>query len=192
MEYLKGRRHGVKSKKDQYKHLITQEGLDQIQKQVIGEPLSKDYTDLFMGPLYRTPQSELAEIAAIGCKARVHFPIEEVGTDEAFDEMVTPEFKDLVKNGATNLEALQKTLDPEIFKKKCADFSGGVEKMFSLIQKNGVGLVLGHDPIISMWAINYGYTEARSLKELEYIIFAQNSQGQIRVVDIDSLPAKYK
>jgi len=139
------------------------------------------YTELFYGPLYRTLQTILAAVASLGCKARVHEPIDEIGTDELFGKMVTQEFKEAVKSGLSNLEAIDKVHDAHQLRKWEKTAGIGVEKMFDLMLEGGHGLCYGHDPVIPLAARAFGLHSVRSLNELEYIDFQQDHSGEITV-----------
>ena len=154
--------------------IIGQGGLDLAQEKAP----ERNYTDLFYGPLYRTVQTILAAVASFGCKARVHEPIKEVGTDELFTKMVTPRFKEAVKSGLSNLEAINKVHNAHQLRKWEEMAAQGVQRMFDLISEDGHGLCYGHDPVIPLAARAFGL-HSRSLNELEYIDFKQDNSGKI-------------
>jgi len=178
MKRLRYVRHG-----DKEGQLIGQEGLDSTQKKTP----KGNYTDLFYGPLYRTLQTILAAVCSFGCKARVHYPIEQVGTTDLFTGMITPGFKETVKRGSSNLEAIDKVHKSSQVKKWEKMAAQGVERMFDLIPEDGHGLCYGHDPVIPLAARAFGTEDVQSLDELEYIDFIQTDAGRIHVT---KLPTK--
>lgn len=141
-----------------------------------------EYSDVFHGPLYRTAQTALAVVCALGTKAIVHAPVAEIGSEELFIAMVNDNFKTAVKTGKSNIDALYAAGHP---KEQLAswkdDAALGVEKMFDQVPDGGFGIAFGHDPIIPLAARKYG-TDAPSLKEMEYIDFVLD-YGVITVVD---------
>ncbi len=173
MKRLRYVRHG-----DKEGQLIGQEGLDLTQKKTP----KGNYTDLFYGPLYRTLQTILAAVCSFGCKARVHYPIEQIGTTDLFTGMATPGFKETVNSGSSNLEALDKVHKPSQVKKWEEMAAQGVKRMFDLIQEDGHGLCYGHDPVIPLAARAFGAKDAQSLDPLEYLDFQQDDSGEITVI----------
>jgi len=172
MKRLRYVRHAPKEGK-----IIGQAGLDLTQEKVP----KGNYTDIFYGLVYRTVQTVLAAVASLDCKARVHEPIKEVGTDELLAEMSTPESKRAEKSGLSILEALDKVHNAHQLRKWEKIAAQGVQKMFDLIQKDGYGLCYGHDPVIPLAARALGLHSIRSLNELEYIDFVQDDSGKIDV-----------
>lgn len=151
-----------------------------------------DYTNLFYGSLYRTVQSVLAVIAAVGCQpgTKVHAPIHEIGTDELFTVMVNDLFKAAVKSGKTNIQALYESGHSEGKLAEWAnDAINGVKIMLLLVPDGGLGLALGHDPIIPLATIALGYEGIPSLKEMEYLDFELWDDGTIYVHDPREIPA---
>lgn len=144
-----------------------------------------NYTDLFYGPLYRTVQTVLATIAWLGCAARtrVHALVAEIGTEELFKEMANDAFKAATGKGKTNIEALFMAghSDDQLALWR-ADAANGVKKMLDEIPNGGLGLALGHDPVIPLAAIACG-NPVPSLKEMEFLDFIQWNNGSITVED---------
>lgn len=158
--------------------IIGREGLNYAaEKAPAGE-----YTDVFHGPLYRTAQTALAVVCALGSKAMVHVPVAEIGSDELFATMVNDEFKAAVKSGKTNIEALfVSDHGDELVASWTTDAALGVEMMLNQIPDDGFGIAFGHDPIIPLAARGYG-SDVPSLKEMEYIDFILDN-GVITIVD---------
>jgi hypothetical protein len=143
-----------------------------------------NYTDLFYGLLYRTVQSVLAIIAAIGCVARtrVHTPIKAIGNDELFADMANDAFKAAVKEGKTNVQAVLASHTEAHIEDYKEIAIAGVKEMLDAMPDDGFGLALGHDPVIPLAAITLGY-DFPSLKEMEYLDFVLYDDGTITVED---------
>lgn len=181
-------RYGRHGKKDG--QIIGQEGLNQIADVVANNKHYGDYTftDIFYGTLYRSAQTALAVVIGLApfnreLNVQVHTPIEEAGTDELFKEMATPEFKEAVKAGATNLEALDKVHPREKVQEWEKLAAAGVQKMFDAMQDGSNGFFPGgHDPVIALAARHFGYSNVCSMGELEYLDFVQDDDRVIRVI----------
>jgi hypothetical protein len=161
--------------------IIGAEGLAYAQ----GKAPAGDYTDLFYGPLYRTLQTVLAVIAAIGCQpgTKVHMPIAEIGSDELFKVMANDAFKAAVKAGKTNIEAVYEAgHSSDQLEIWTADAANGVKKMLDEMPDGSFGIALGHDPVIPMAAQAFD-CPVPSLKEMEYVDFIQYTDGTIVVED---------
>ena len=165
--------------------IILQEGLDYAAQNTIGK--GEEYTDLFYGPLYRTLQSILVAVATLGIKAKVHEPIEEIGTQEMFEKLATDKFKELVKAGDSNLTALRKS-NLELYKEVVETAKCGVQKMFDKISENGKGLACGHSPVIEAAAEAFRDVDLKDygwqLHECEAIVFVQDDKSNITVKKI--------
>ena len=176
------------SLKDGANNAIGPKGIALAQEKAVSAP----YTDIFYG-IYRTVQTALAYICHIGCApgTRVHTPIAEIGTDELFAVMVNDAFKAAVKSGKTNIQAIYEAgHSVEQLAAWSEDAAIGVKKMFDLIPVGGFGLALGHDPIIPMAAeIFSAEVEIQSLKEMEYLDFYMDADGNITVDDPRTIPA---
>ena len=144
---------------------VFQSELDRVQK----EPPEGNYTDIFYGPLYRTMQTALAVVAALGVKARVHETISEIGDGPAVDKAldILDEYK-----GETQPFSLERYVEP-------------LKKMFSLMPENGFGLAVGHGPMIRLAAISLSnLSPGRKIGPIfegESIVFSQDDTGRITV-----------
>jgi len=158
--------------------VISAEGL--VKAKELGMRFSETVTDLFHGILVRTAQTLIAVMTGMGkfCEnTTLHPVIEEIGTQDLFDEMVTPAFKEARKTASSNLEALMmENIEVSNFPFFLHNSGAGVEKMFSMMSDGGVGLAIGHDPIISLATEHFGLKlNGYQMKELEYIIFTEEN-----------------
>lgn len=159
---------------DKVDQIVVQAGLDEAQKSAPGGK----YTDVFYG-IFRTCQTILAVVCTLGVKANVHEPISELGDEEIFAKLTTPEFTALVKNGRTNLQALDESLSPEEIRWWEELAASAVVKMFNLMKDGGFALAAGHDPLISLAGRFFGWKRPRSLRTLEWIDIIQGDDGEI-------------
>ena len=184
MKTLYYRRHSIK---DGPNNTIGPEGLELAQSE--GEHagnIGEEYYWMFHGPLIRTAQTALAFLSglALGSRTLTLIPIpmpiiEEIGTDELFAKIGTPECHAAVKSGMSNLMATL-TTHPDVVGEFITTAMAGVKKMFSMIDDGPPSIAFGHSPMIELAA--YGIDKSQyTLGELEGLVFIQDDNGDIAV-----------
>ena len=160
--------------------IIMQPGFDATEKTTTDEIRNiYEINHVFAGPLKRTWQTLvtiLASIQSVFC-AKVHEEIAEIGSDELFNH-----WKGLgVKfGGKPNIDAMSDDLNSDEFTRACENALQGVKKMFDQMEDDETGLAVGHSPVIEMATNRTGLSMAgQQLKENEFVIFEQDTQGNI-------------
>lgn len=145
---------------------ISQKNLDRAQL----EAPRGDYTDVFYGPLYRTPQTALAIVAGLEARPWVHQTIQEIGDGATIDSAL---------NILKLMDQGKKQTDTTLFEKYVLN---GLRKMFNLLNKEGYGLAIGHGPIIELTYRHFGDYYKRKIGNFEFVDFIQDETGKISVV----------
>ncbi len=136
---------------------------------------------LFYSPFVRTVETATAmrlDNQAFDAVV-MHEPMFGLGSEEAFIVMATAEFKSAVTTGASNLDALSIHKD-ERYRMFLDEGFQALRAMFAQMGEGELGVGVFHDPLISLIARHLGYSEARSLEEMEAIVFMMNSYGGIK------------
>ena len=198
MKVIHYRRHSIKGPDN----LLTPQGIalaidegKKAARQITGEVTGESgpdaafvklrYERLFHGPLGRTLQTAMHFCHGLGYLPSPKLPIAEIGTDELFAEIATPAFREAVKDGASNFQALL-TVHGEAKAKEWAGVaSEGVCKMFDGLQDGETGIAFGHSPVIELAAwrlLGFELPEGHDrLADPEGIIFATDDMGKICV-----------
>lgn len=170
---------------------ISEEGLELARTKF--QPLAEGPFQVgFYGLLIRTRQT-LEAMASVQEFAIHSAPINAIGDNELFGSMVNDAFKAGVKDGKSNIEALVAAHSEERIAEWSRLAATAVEEMFAVMRNRDLdcviatihenrGIAVGHDPMVSLAARYFGWNEAPSLKECEYIDFVCDEVGVIRAM----------
>ncbi|MBU1091342.1 hypothetical protein KKA27_00515 [Patescibacteria group bacterium] len=166
MKRLRYMRHAI-SDKNGY---VSQEELDRAKNMLPNEK----YTNIFYGPIYRTIQTALAIVAGLET-VYINEAIQEIGDGRTVDvAMDTVRWMD---EKGTRIQDYLSFLGGEL-NVAIVVASRGLVKMFGLMNDGGYGLAVGHGPMIELLSGD----KRKKIKNLEFVDFAQDHDGNITVV----------
>lgn len=180
---------------------VAPEGLEKLQVMCANGRfnINGGITDIFYGPVNRSLQSAAYAIAALSASRnlspyiKIHGPIDEIGNNEIFGEIGTPEFMGARKCKADMFVCLEKLHKPEDVKRWQDATVPGLKKIFDLIQDDGLGFLPGgHTPIIPWWvnscdALTFDDFKDRDMQVLEGRVFVLED-GKISATKIIAPP----
>lgn len=178
MKTLHYRRHSIK---DGPNNTIGPKGI--VLARAEGEKV--DITDTsyargFHGPLVRTAQTLLAFSRGLGYVPDPMPVVPEIGTDDLFAAMATPEFRQTVAGGASNFTSLVTAHGFD----QCRDWAIiaalGVASMFGAMGQDEMAIAFGHSPVIELaiWRLcGHDMPEVflRQIADMEGAIFTEEN-----------------
>lgn len=181
MRTLDLRRHSTKD--GDVKDTIGPQGLALAHSE--GLKASTVYSKGFHGPLIRTCQTLYAFAEGLGYVPEPQPAMAELGDDDLFVQIATPEFREAVKGGATYFQALLATHGEPKAKEWAATAAEGICKMFDVMVEGEDAVAFGHSPLIELviWRLlGYDLPAAfQKLGDMEGVSLYKESGGGISV-----------
>lgn len=158
---------------------ISAEGRHQAFK--VGYHTSGKVDHMFFGPLIRTAETAYAMMTGNPAfdETVIHDPIDGLGSDELFAQMVTSQVKIKIREGASNLEAVTSSHDIDALAGFMSDGKHALQQMLDAMDDGQLGFGIFHDPTIPLLGRFLGLPEARSLGSVEAVVFRQEDNGRI-------------
>lgn len=146
------------------------------------------YDRLFHGPLIRTAQTALVFCHGLNYIPKPMPVIPEIGTDELFMEIATPEFREAAKKGASNFDATLNVHDVSWCQEWAVQAKEAIRAMFKFMRNGEYAVAFGHSPVIELaawacWSQNFSQLpdRFRRIGDMEGIEFIQQDDGMISV-----------
>lgn len=173
MNWIRYYRHA-----DKDGEVISPEGM-KIARQIECTP--RGYTDVFYTDVLRTAQTIMAMLTNPLFSAKdICIHSQPIGMKKHIGGMDMSRLMDVVKNDDYFQAILDACTQPEI--EALGETAGNdVRDIFE--QMNGdTAIFVGHDPVVSLAGMHFGWENPRGLKPLEFIDFALHDDGNITVV----------
>jgi len=146
---------------------------------------AESVSHVFFGPLIRTGETAYATISGRFAfdQATIHNPVDGLGSNELFAEMITDEVRRLIKEGNfSNLDAVIAGHNDDELKSYVTMGQQALIEMFDAMQDGELGIGFFHDPTIPLLARSLGLDDARSLDSMEPIAFAMYNNDGLTVI----------